>query len=148
MLVEIIKYEVVHGYELLDRGIRETDFLLSSIGDWESAVRLWGERGPAFTLKINNVVEACGGIAMLDSSMGDCWQLVPHSDHGIVVYRSVLRKFVELMRDYEFRRLQAYIVVGFKDAERMACKLGFKYEGTLINYCVNGESMNLYARTF
>jgi len=92
-----------------------------------------GRAGPAFTLKINNVVEACGGIAMLDSSMGDCWQLVPHSDHGIVVYRSVLRKFVELMRDYEFRRLQAYIVVGFKDAERMAGKLGFKYEGTLIN---------------
>ncbi len=148
MQVEIIKYDMVHGYELLDRGIREADFLLSSIGDWESAVKLWGERGPAFTLKIDGVTESCGGVAMLDSTMGDCWVLIPHNEHGITVYRAIVTKFAEIMKEYEFRRLQAYVIDGFKAGERMAVKLGFKREGILMNYGVNGEAMGLYARVF
>ena len=148
MKIETVQYKPHHAYQLYDRQVREADFFLSSVKGWEEAAERWESVGPAFTLMIDDVPEACGGIAMIDDTFGECWVLIPRSVHGIIVYRAILRGLNFLIARHNFRRVQAFIVEGFEKGFRLVKKLGFVFEGRLEKFGPNGETLHLYAKVF
>lgn len=148
MKVETVPYKAHHAYQLYDRQIQEADFLLSAVDGWEEAATAWESAGPSFTLMIDGIPEACGGIVMLDDTFGECWVLIPRLVHGIIVYRAILRGLDDLIKQYKFRRVQALIVEGFEKGFRLVKKLGFAFEGRLEKYGPNGETLHLYAKVF
>lgn len=148
MKVEVIKYQPLHAYELFERQIEEANFFLTSAGDWEAAAKRWAVAGPAFTLTIDGAVEACGGIAMMDESFGECWVFIPSASRGVIVYRHILRKFRELIAAHKFRRLQAFILCDFEKGAQLVERLGFSGRHRLRKYGPGGEDLYLYERVF
>ena len=148
MKVEIVPYEPAHAYALFDRQVREADFMLSSVGDWEAAAKEWGRAGPAFTLLLDGEPEACGGIMMRDPGFGECWLVVPRVNHGCTIYRNVLRKMHELLDVRKFRRLQAFVMADFDNGVKLVQRLGFEKEGSLRQFGPGGETVDIYARVF
>lgn len=149
MKTEIVKYQNIHGLELLARKVREENFFLTVIGDWQESALLWESGGPAYTLMIDGSPEASGGITMLTEKIGECWFLVPvESRHGLVISRHLYRMLEIIIRNNGFNRLQSFIIEGFSDGVKLVERLGFALEGTLKKYGPNGENMHLYARIF
>ena len=148
MKTEIIQYKPLHAFELYDRQIRESEFVLSAVPGWDEAAMRWAGMGPAFTLMVDNRVEACGGIIMIDETFGECWLLIPKSAYGIIIYRAIIKKLSELMKQCKFRRLQAFVLEGFDHGENLVKRLGFELEGRLRKYGPNGENLHLYAKVF
>ena len=148
MKSEIVQYEPVHAYELFDRSVREMDFSLTAMGDWEASAEHWKESGPAFTLLLDGHVTACGGVTMLDTTFGECWVLISKGSQGIIVYRNILKKFRELIVQNNYRRLQALVMEGFDDGAKLVEHLGFEFEGRMRKFGPNGETHNRYARVF
>ena len=143
---ELVKYIPEHGYYLFDKQVQETNLLLSSVGDWEQAAKDWYNSGPAYTLMIDGKPEACGGIAFLDSTMGECWVLIPKLNHSIIIYRNILKMFNMLLDEHNFRRVQAHVMKDFKNGIKLVERLGMTHEGWLRNYGPNRETYGLYAR--
>lgn len=149
MRTEIVKYQSVHGLELLERKVREENFFLTVVGDWEKEVHTWESGGPAYTLMIDGYPEASGGITMLTERIGECWFLIPvGSQHDLVISRHLYRMLEIIIRNNDFNRLQSFIVEGFAEGVKLVERLGFALEGTLKKYGPNGENMHLYARIF
>lgn len=148
MKVDVVKYRPLHAYELFERQIEEANFFLTSAGNWEKAAKQWEIAGPAFTLVIDGVVEACGGIAMIDESFGECWVFIPSASRGVIVYRNILKKFRELIASRKFRRLQAFILCDFKKGAELVERLGFTNPYRLHKYGPGGEDLYLYERVF
>lgn len=148
MKTELIKYEPVHAYEIFNKEIKESGMVLSATGDWEGSAEMWRTAGPAFTLLIDDEPVVCGGIALLDPTYGECWLLVPRHDHGIVIFRYVLRMLRKLIDEHKFRRLQAHVVKGFTEGEELMKRLDFEFEGWLNKYFPNGDTAGIYAKVF
>ncbi|MCK5504210.1 MAG: hypothetical protein KAJ10_03565 [Thermodesulfovibrionia bacterium] len=148
MKYELIKYKPLHAYEIFDKEIKEIGLVLSATGDWEGAAERWWTAGPGYTLMMDGEPIACGGIALLDPTYGECWLFVPRHDHGIVVFRHVLRMLQRLIDEHKFRRLQAHVVEGFDEGEFLMKRLGFECEGRLKKYFPNGDNAKIYAKVF
>lgn len=148
MKTEIIEYIPEHGLILLDRQVKEMDFCLSAVGDWESMVKYWHKSGPSFSLMVDDQVEACGGIAMIDKTFGECWVMVPNASKGMLIYRSILKKFLELVESIKFRRIQCHVIKDFSKGIKLAEHLGMKFEGWHPGFGANGETYGTFARVF
>lgn len=146
MKSELVQYSQAHAYEIFDKGVREAKFLLTAIGDWESAAKFWETAGPAYTLLVDGEAQGCGGIAKLTNNIGECWILIPESKYGTLIYRSILLKLRELTKEHQYRRLQALVVSGFCLGKRTLELLGFEYEGTLRKFGPSGEDFLMYSK--
>lgn len=148
MNIQLAEYKPIHAFEILDKGVREAELLLSMCGDWESAAKAWYKSGPAYTLFIDGEPIACGGVSFIDTTMGECWALIPVKKNGIIIFRYILKVFEDLIKKHKFRRLQAHVIKDFKAGERLMEKLDFEFEGWLRHYGPNNETFGCYARIF
>lgn len=148
MISEIIPYKKAHAFELFERGIQEVNFHLSSVGDWEKLANDWEIAGPAFTIVLDGRPIACGGFALYDKSFAECWAFILQTEHGIVVYRNILKKFREMIEQHKFRRLQALVIDNFESGTKLIEHLGFEHVAPLRKYGPNGETMQLFERVF
>jgi L-amino acid N-acyltransferase YncA len=147
-MIETVQYHPSHGFELLERRVKETDLVLISLGDWQKVIEQLVSLGSAYTLLVDGKVEACAGIARHDPGFGECWMLIPETARRMVVTRWAIRVFLKEIETHNFRRLQAFVLCGFEAGKSFAEYFGFEREGIVRKYGPNGEDMILYARVF
>ena len=110
-----------------------------------SYARLLAPAGPCFTVFHGERVTMCAGVAIAPGfSMGIVWAVISDSAaaHMLALHRGTLR-FFETQR---LRRLEATIEKGFKPGCRWAELLGFKYEGEMPGYGIDGQTHLRYGR--
>ena len=144
----ITKYLPAHAYELFEQQIQESNFMLSSIGDFEKIANQWYTTGPGVTLLIDDKPVASGGIALVDETFGECWGFIPKTEHGMILIGEIYKVFDQWISEHKFRRLQSFVLEGFETGVKMVERLGFEREGLLRNYGPSGENVWIYGRIF
>ncbi len=104
------------------------------------------EEGKAFTLLYNGKITACAGIITIIQGVGLGWALYP-PDIGKyrIDPRIAKTKLKDLMRKYNFRRVQATVRADFPAGESYLRYLGFEREGLMAKYEPDGTDSILYA---
>ena len=147
MKIKTVKFEKIHAYEILDRSVREDDFWLSG-QDWERAIDIWAEEGPAYTMIIDDQLVACGGVTLLGWRRGEAWILLSplFSKYPKSTYVTVKASLDGMIEDNNLRRVQAIVNPEFPAHSRFLKHLGFEYEGTLRSYGINAEDLFMFGR--
>jgi RimJ/RimL family protein N-acetyltransferase len=147
---ELVRYEPLHAYTILDRSVRERDIWLSAYPDWDKWAEGWKKAGPAFTLLCDGQPVICGGILMMGWQRGQAW-ILPSTlfcKHVKQSYRLIKQKMMDIQRAYDLRRIEALVEPGFEAGKRFMEHLGFTNEGLLKRYGPRGEDMFMYGRVF
>lgn len=103
------------------------------------------QAGPAYTAIVDGRVVGCLGVAELWQGRCAAWALLAADigAHFVAIHRAV-RAF---LTECGFRRIEAYVDVGFEQAHRWARLLGFKLETPEpMEAFAENRSMYLYAR--
>jgi hypothetical protein len=147
---ELVQYEPVHAYSILERNVREHDLWLSKYPDWDKWAEGWKTNGPAFTLLCDGEIIASGGVVLLGWQRGEAWLLLPSTfySHVKACYRLIKEKLIEIQHANALRRIQALVDPDFEAAQRLMEHLGFQNEGRLKQYGPRGEDLLMYGRAF
>jgi RimJ/RimL family protein N-acetyltransferase len=100
---------------------------------------------PGVTVRNDGVIVGVGGINWYWEGVGEAWVILAKDAKPVTAYRSILRMFKSLLKNHEWRRVQAVVRASWTKANRMAERLGFQREGLMKNYCPNGEDAVMYA---
>lgn len=153
MHVEIIPYEPIHAYTILERNIREQDTWLSAYPDFDKWVEGWKTAGPSFTLIIDGEIVACAGVILLEWKKGEAWTLLSSLFYKYkkTTFKAIKTYLNKIISDKGLRRLQALVsceIVNLNECKRMLEHLGFKNETPdgMQSYGPNGEKMLLFGR--
>lgn len=149
MKTEIMPFEKMHAYTILERNVREEDTQLSALPDWEEWVEKWEKNGPAFTLIIDGEVVGCAGVVMMGWKRGEAWTLLSQLFYKYkkTSYKAIRNGLNSIIKNEGLRRVQASIYEGTeKVCGEFLEHLGFKWEGKHIKYGPNGENVHVYAR--
>jgi len=102
------------------------------------------ECGPAYALVADREVWGCAGVCEMDPHRANAWALI-HKGIGARFFQ--FHKAVTIFLDEcKYQRVELVTQEGFKNAERWAEMLGFKWEGCMQKYFPNKAPGNLYAR--
>jgi hypothetical protein len=147
---EIVPYEPIHAYEIIERNVREQDIHLSETPDWEEAVEGWKKCGPAFTLLVDNQVVACAGVTILKPGVGEAWSLLStlFYKNKKTVFRGMRDGLNKITQEYNLRRVQALVYCGFEQGCHLLRHLGFVNEtpNGMKAFGPNGEDVFLFRR--
>ncbi len=104
--------------------------------------------GMSMTGIVDGAIVGCGGIRKLWDGVGECWLILsPDVDkYAVSAYVCIRDGFKELMKEHNFRRLQAYGRMDFPKAHALFKHLNFKVEGRARKYTPDGCDCILYAR--
>ncbi len=137
---EIKPYKAEHGVEMLKRV--EVDF-----PDAEKWCRDAEEQGRAFSV-FNGELVCCAGISHKMEGIGVAWALYPLDIGKFHIDPQLARdKIGELMKKFNYRRVEATVREDFAAGHSYMRYLGFKVEGLMICYEPDGTNAFLYART-
>jgi RimJ/RimL family protein N-acetyltransferase len=100
--------------------------------------------GHAFAAVCDDRVLGCGGMTELWENRAQIWALVSKDagPHMLGIHRAV----EGFLKQTTHRRIEAYVLVGFKPGERWLKRLGFEHEGTMRAYSPEGDDYELFAR--
>lgn len=100
--------------------------------------------GPAMTVFSGDRIVLCGGIAVKAPGRGDCWAfLSEHAGAHMVWLHYAVKRFISMQ---SWRRLEATVEESFGQGCRWVELLGFKFEGRMRGYGLNGETHMRYAK--
>ena len=149
MNAKIIAFEGVHAYDILDRNIREEDIWISG-QNWEEAVKGWKERGPAYTLVIDDQIIGCGGVVLMSHRIGEAWTLLSSLFYKYpkTSYKTIKQYLQQIIEKEKLKRIQAVIYPNQNRAIRFIEHLGFHNEtpNGMVASGPNGENLLLFAR--
>ncbi len=147
---ELVRYEPMHAYSILERNVREQDIWLSAYPDWDKWAEGWEKGGPSFTLLCDGVPVACGGVILIGWQRGEAWLLLStlFYRHVKECYRLIKQKIMEIQRAHALRRIQALVSPDLEKAQRLMEHLGFANEGLLKRYGPRGEDLLMFGRAF
>jgi RimJ/RimL family protein N-acetyltransferase len=147
MKIDLIPYDPIHCYEILTYNARRENRPIGS-NDWEKTAQAWHRGGPAYTLKISNRIVGSGGLVCMDAHKAEAWLMLStlFYKHKHIAIRTLLRKFDELIDEYQFKRIQALVPPGFTEGQRFIEWLGFEKEGTLRKFSHENEDMIMFAK--
>lgn len=121
---------------------------MALVGDPETYVRVYQERGPAFTGLVEGEIMGCAGVCLLWRGVGAAWlvtgPLVPQ--YPLAFHRAIRDGLQTVMESLHVWRLQADIHQGHEVSQRWVRRLGFAYEGILHKYGPDGADYVRYAR--
>jgi hypothetical protein len=101
--------------------------------------------GPAMTALEGDRIVLCGGIIPTRPNVGTLWAVLSeHAGEHMVWLHRATHRFIGLQ---EWQRLEATVERGFPQGCRWLRLLGFKYEGTMLKYGLNGETHIRFGRT-
>lgn len=149
MKIEIIPYEPMHAYAILERNVREEDIWLSKFPDWDKWVKGWRNNGPAFTLVVDGEIVGCAGVVLMEWSRGEAWTLLSSLFYKYkkTTFKAIKNVLDSIIRDKKLRRVQAVIYEGTeKVCGNFLEHLGFEWEGTHRKFGPNGENVHIYGR--
>ena len=150
MKIEIIPYEPIHAYSIIERNVREQDIWLSDYPDWEIWAQGWKDGGPAYTLFIDGEIVGCAGIVLLDWKRGEAWTLFSsllYKYAGICI-KVIQEKLEELVVEYDFKRVQALVNPDIEKAKKFMGHLGFQEEGLMRAFGPKNEDMIMFSRIY
>jgi hypothetical protein len=106
-------------------------------------------KGPGRTLEADDgTVLACAGITLIWPGLGEAWLLVKPEvarRYRVTLYKAIVEGLREMIAAYHLRRVQAVVIAGFPEGERLAAHLGFTEEGVMRRYDVLGRDCVRYA---
>ena len=149
MKTEIIQYEPIHAYTILERNVREEDMWLSKYPDWEKWTKGWKDSGPAYTLVIDGEIVGCAGVVLMDWNRGEAWTLLSSLFYRYkkTVFKAIKNNLESIIKDKKLRRVQSLVYDGTeKICGNFLEHLGFEWEVKLEKYGPNGENLHLYKR--
>jgi hypothetical protein len=137
-------FELNHIDLMRSQGIQETQVREVSIvpGLYES---LQKPTGPSVSAFDGDRVILCGGIVEQSKGHGACWALLSSKASPHMNWLHYATKRFLSMQDW--MRLEATVEEGFSEGCRWVELLGFKFEGKMLKYGLNGETHLRYART-
>lgn len=103
-----------------------------------------GMDGPSTTIVDGEEIVACGGIRTLWPRSGEAWGSLSSKRKGPELFRLFRSIIDEWSFDYD--RIQAMTITGWKQGERSLEFLGFKFETVLRKFGPNGIDQSLYSR--
>lgn len=152
MKIEIIQYEPVHAYTILDRNVREENLWLSKYPDWEKWVKGWKDSGPAFTLIIDGEIVGCAGVILLDWRRGEAWSLLSTLlyKYKKITFRAIKNGLDKIVKEKKLRRVHSLVNPESELNKEFMKHLGFKNEtpNGLKSFGPNGETLLMYGREY
>jgi hypothetical protein len=101
--------------------------------------------GLAMTAIEGERIVLCGGIIPQRPGVGTLWAVLSeHAGEHMVWLHRATRRFMSLQ---EWQRLEATVEKGFPQGCRWLRLLGFKYEGPMPKYGLNGETHVRFGKT-
>lgn len=99
------------------------------------------------TLEHDDKVLCVGGISMINCTTAWCWLDLSEESgkYIVIVYRLVKEWLDDVVEQKGIKRLQAYVEIGFEEAERTMHHLGFEWEFRMKNF-VGDKPADLYVR--
>jgi RimJ/RimL family protein N-acetyltransferase len=145
-----IPYQPRHARKILECNVREQDMWLLQHPDRDNLLRGWNIGAASFTFKHDREIVFCGGILFMGWQRGTAWLLpsMTFYRHVKASYRAMRDKIGEIQHTHALRRIQAVVDADFDAARRYAEHLGFKCEGLLECYGLQGEDMLMYGRVW
>jgi len=143
MDIEIIQYEPIHAYTILDK-----DF--SNRETWANG---WGKEGPAFTLIVDGEIVGCAGVILMEwNKGGEAWTLLSSLFYKYkkTTFKVIKKGLESIIKEKKLKRVQAFVYEGTeKICGNFLEHLGFKNETPdgLKYYGPNNETMFIYSRT-
>ncbi len=147
MKIDLIPYEIIHAYEIIERNVREQDLWLSG-QDWETAAKGWKDGGPAFTLVIDGELVGCGGVVLMPWQCGEAWTLFStlFFKHYRTAYKVIKENLERVIKERKLKRVQSLVNPEHEGACRFIEHLGFQCEGLLRKVGPNGEDLLIFSR--
>jgi len=143
--IEMIPYDPQHAFEIL---VRPHEQNLKNSEDFKK----WAEinaNGAAWTCRrlADGKILACAGVRILWPGCGEAWsifcdEIVSYKRDALVV---TLNYFWRVIEDFKLRRVQAYVRADVPVAINFVEHLGFKREGLLRKFGLDGEDQYIYA---
>ena len=128
-MIEIIPYEPIHAYEIIERNVREQEIHLRDAPDWEETAKGWKDYGPAFTMVVDNQVVACAGVTILEPGMGEAWSLLStlFYKHVKTAFKEMKERLDWIVKEYKLHTLRAFVKKdkGFEPSCHLLQHLGF-----------------------
>lgn len=131
------------------RGYVKDDVYNIDVGyDFDRGLLVEGQKTIGGTLVDGDTVLATGGVHMMWDGVGEAWTLVSPMlrNNGTVFARYTKRMFDDIIQTNNLRRVQATIHETDDVGLRFALWLGFKGEGVMHKYGMNGENYIRVAR--
>jgi RimJ/RimL family protein N-acetyltransferase len=101
--------------------------------------------GDAWTaISDDGAVLCCGGIIPIWDNRAEAWSLIAGSAGRSFV--GIVRAMRQKLENHPARRIEITVDSDFEQGHRMACVLGFEFEGTMRGYLPSGRDCDLYAR--
>lgn len=109
---------------------------------------LWARMGPAYTGFVDGSVIGCSGVITGGTHIGLVWAAVAQDvgRHMLWLHRAVRRYLDAVVMTHRVKRLEATVEEGFEAGCRWIELLGFRFEGRMPWYGLNGETHLRYAR--
>lgn len=101
--------------------------------------------GVALTALDGDRIILCGGIVPSAPQMGTLWAVLSANAGGHMVW--LHRATQRVLQLQEWRRIEATVEKGFPQGCRWLRLLGFKYEGDMPKFGLNGETHLRFGRT-
>jgi L-amino acid N-acyltransferase YncA len=150
MKIELVKYQAVHGYDILGRNVKEQNLQLSRYPDWENTIKAWEAAGPSFTLLVEDKIVGSAGVVLHSEGRGEAWALLSSLffNYKKTSLKYIKNKLSVIAENYSLRRVQILVDPNNLKALIFAERLGFQQEGLLRAYGSNGEDYFMFSRIF
>jgi hypothetical protein len=142
-MIEVRPFELYHLELIRAQGVQSAQVRDISHVPLTSAT-LTKPQGPAVSAFAADRLILCGGIVRQFEGHGQCWAVLSQdaSRHMLWLHYAT-RRFISLER---WQRLEASVEKGFTAGCRWAELLGFKFEGEMPNYGMDGQTHLRYGR--
>lgn len=112
--------------------------------DLRNAQDLADAPGVAWSAVDGDEVIACAGILELHEARGMAWAML--SDRALRQFKTIHRVVSQVVRAAPWRRIEMTVDAQHQAAQEWAERLGFKMEGRMTAYTVDGRDCLLYAK--
>ena len=145
--IELVPYKLAHFKQLIVRPHEEGIKEAVKLSDTEWAKAIGKEAVEAYTGYIDGVAFAIGGLNILWDGVGEVWVIgSPTIPAQKFSYVKIVKFYLKYFREkYKLKRVQAQVIKEYEMLHRFTKYLGFKYEGTLHNYCGGTLDNCMYA---
>ena len=147
----VVKYEQKHLKQIIDnlRGLERAQLakVRMDVMAWHNMII--SDTSCPRTILANNKPIAIGGISNLWVGVCEAWMIASQDirSHMFYVCKQVRKYIEEDIKRMNIKRLQAVVSANNNDVYNFATKfLGFKYEGYLHNYGMDGSDQLMFAK--
>jgi hypothetical protein len=151
--VNVVPYEAIHAFTIMDKNVRERDAWLSRYPDWEKWATEWTKAGEAYTLMADGEPIACAGVVKMEWRRGEAWLLASSllGRHKVSAVKAIKHGLDIIVKKMNLRRVQCLVDPEYADGCKLMEWLGMVDEtpGTSLRcYGPNGEDFKMYARVY